>query len=237
MTGLWRINMFGLQTFAKCFIRKSRYWTRVDGSTWWRNPDTDSIEPYSKDTSYAEQVSPQSYISGYTEGEKEHVLNTLAPELKEKIDNFQQLDPDEQDRILDIVENPAMAYLTSSINFGPTLGVDQQTDPDKYKPLFTKLLGELLSVNTHSSKQNTVDELISILDRNISVLYSIALMALDEDAADAIYDSADSMIPFLKKAVLTPSKNEIVLDSEAIIEGLKEFEAKFLDIIQDFMNR
>lgn len=45
----WKTDM-GLEKalgLGRFMVNKSSHWTREDGSTWWHNPATDTIEPYS----------------------------------------------------------------------------------------------------------------------------------------------------------------------------------------------
>jgi len=39
-----------LVTRKGCFIQKARHWEHVDGSLWWRNPESNTVEPYHEES-------------------------------------------------------------------------------------------------------------------------------------------------------------------------------------------
>src|SRR5690606_30611658 len=95
MSNVFR-GVLGLNSY-KSIICKGSYWERKDGSQWWRNPDTDNIEPYKPGSGApASKVSPNDIGDDYSATQWEALKYNMSHPSREILKKFDDLTPQEQ---------------------------------------------------------------------------------------------------------------------------------------------
>ena len=229
---------FGLKSLFSNQLRKGRYWARKDGSKWWRNPTTNAIEPYrGKSGSNDILVSPKSYIGNYTDNEKKHLTDAIPQTLQEKISGFSDLPPEEQDRILDLVERPELLYLASNGILGSTLGINQDTNPDRFKPLSTKLIEAIVNTDLNQPVEQVISEAVSNYENEIAVFYTVFKSFFGDEMDDNIMEASEQVIPYIERSVHSVSHDRSTIDPSVISLGIMVFEDYLLKSVKKLINK
>lgn len=221
-------NIFGLHTFADMLIRKSSYWTRVDGSKWWRNPKTKSIEPYGSPTP-ATAISPKSEMQKLPEKAKKVIAAHPQSSLGTSLSNFDNLSPEQQGKVFDMLSTPSIA-VAAGTGIGDVLGIDGSTDIDE--PLSAKLFRALAYTELPMEVSKAKEWLHEVAEDIIEPLFSVTRAIFgDEDTNDlpeiatALYASLDQAVETAGESVSGLRTQDI--DHKAIAKAVKEFEQEF----------
>ena len=233
-------NIFGLHTFADMLIRKSTYWTRVDGSKWWHNPKTHAIEPYNSPTPSIE-VSPKSQMKKLPEKARKIVESNPTSGLGVAINRFHELEPERQARVLDTLASPAKTVIAST-DIGNTLGIDGHSENGLDEPLSHKLFENLaytqLPLETSAAKAvlwNSAESVVYPLIRVVTAIFG--------EEAEHIFDGAITELHSnLDNAVKTAGDTNSGLRTKDVEHGaigaaVKAFEDGFFEKLDQLIDR
>jgi len=233
-------NLFGLHTFADMLIRKSSYWTRVDGSKWWHNPKTHAIEPYSSPTPSIE-ISPKSQMKKLPEKARKIVESNPTSGLGVAINRFQELEPERQARVLDTLASPAKTVIAST-DIGNTLGIDGHSESGLDEPLSHKLFETLactqLPLEIAAAKAvlwNSAENVIYPLIRVVTGIFG-------EDAEHIFDSTVTEFHNSLDNAVKTAGETQSGMRTKDVEHGalgaaVKGFEDGFFDKLDQLIDR
>lgn len=221
-------------------IRKSSYWTRVDGSKWWRNPKSHAIEPYNSPTPSVE-VSPKSKIKKLPGKAQKIVESNPTSGLGMAINRFHELEPERQANVLDTLESPAKTIIAST-NIGRTLGFDGHSSSEMNEPLSHKLFEALaytqLPLEIEAAKAVLWNSAESVVYPLISVVSGI----FGEDAEHAFDDVVEQLHDSLNRAVHTAGETNSGIRTKDVEHGalgavVKEFEDGFFQKLDQLIDR
>lgn len=234
-------NLLGLHTYADILIRKSGYWTRVDGSKWWRNPKSHAIEPYNSPTPSVE-TSPKSKLKQLPEKARKIVESNPNSGLGNAINRFHELPPEHQANVLDTLESPARTIVAST-DIGRTLGINLGAGGgDLKEPLSHKLFETLaytqLPLEVSAAKAvlwNSAESVVYPLIRVVTGIFG--------EEAEHIFDGVvGELHAKLDKAIHTAGETHSGIRTKDVDHGslgaaVKEFEDGFFEKLDQLIDR
>ena len=231
-------GVFGLQTYADRLIIKSRYWSRKDGSKWWRNPATNSVEPFPEEKSpLAKPVVPKKELERFPSKAQEVVEGST--EFRNNLDNFESLDPQEQYRMIRLMNSPAHTVVAAT-SMGNVLGTGVLPELDLDEPLSKRLYREMLEASLPSDTTNAKEVLVDIFYEATNHIAEYVRGLFGQTAAEEFDGIVESIIPYFEASVAGKNGDNRFragdIDEDILKKGFMLFEEKFFDLVEKYIN-
>jgi len=228
-------GIFGLHTYADSIIRKGRYWERKDGSKWWRNPDTNTVEPYAPNQSVSGQkVSHKHPGTKYSDNQWGKLKESLSYPSREILNKFDELTPEEQNRILENLEIPELAFISGS-ELGGILGYNLLSDSDAHTPLAWKLHSALEDLELpYNDTETAKDRVLSVIDDYAVDVAEKIDTYFGAEAASEFEDSVSDIMDLASEYFEEGSRVE-EFDTEAADEITNRFESTLINVVRKYL--